>query len=428
MNSFDYFSGKSIPETKQQELEFLNSIGCSKNTGKAAENEIEKILIRKQIKYYRNTRIKLDNGKYLIPDFETDDYFIEVKSKGYFSTGTASEKIDCIPRKYSKLKKKYLVILCAAEIRDNNEILNQTTEYAESFIKTAERFGLIGFITLRQFGSDCQPFIKYVGGKSKLLNEITACYDTALINEYIEPFLGGGSVFINLLNSLNFRKLDRIVCNDINKHLIDCYLDIKNNVTELIQEIEKTKATDAESYYKLRDEFNELTQTVRKSALFIVLNKTCFRGLYRENKSGKFNVPYGNYYDTYTINTENLIGLCFLFNFYGVEFSSLDYSEILCQTRSNALVFCDPPYVKLKNNTFTKYTKNDFGIDENLKLAGILNDLNCNVISCNHYNETLDNEYSKTFNKKYVTVTRQINSKSPGTKEIEVIYWKAAVF
>lgn len=142
-----------------------------------------------------------------------------------------------------------------------------------------------------------EPFVKWAGGKRQLISTLETFYpmDTFTINKYIEPFIGGGSVLFNILNSYC---ISDISINDINSHLIDTYKVIKNNVKELIKELENIKniyiplntLERNKFYYEMRDKFNELKfkdnitkeEILTKSTLFIFLNKTCFNGLYIE--------------------------------------------------------------------------------------------------------------------------------------------------
>lgn len=149
-----------------------------------------------------------------------------------------------------------------------------------------------------------KPFIKWVGGKSQLLEEIREKYPSK-IEKYCEPFVGGGAVLFDILSKFQPKK---VLINDINKELINTYSQIKNNCEEMIsqlldlQNIYKTHSLEEnkEFFYEKRNRYNELkvngneAENLEKAALFIFLNKTCFNGLYRVNSKGLFNVPFNN--------------------------------------------------------------------------------------------------------------------------------------
>jgi DNA adenine methylase len=141
-----------------------------------------------------------------------------------------------------------------------------------------------------------KPILKWVGGKQSLLDEITP-YFPKECDSYHEIFLGGGSVLIDVLSSKKMKINKNIYAYDLNKDLINFYNDLKNNPVELFNDLKilyENKNTE-EFYYSVRDMYNEMTGTsTKKSAMFLYLNKTCFRGLHRIGPKG-FNVPYGNY-------------------------------------------------------------------------------------------------------------------------------------
>lgn len=149
-----------------------------------------------------------------------------------------------------------------------------------------------------------KPFIKWVGGKSQLLDEIREKYPSK-IEKYCEPFVGGGAVLFDILSKFKPKK---ILINDINKELINTYTQIKINCEGMIfklselQNVYKNHSLEEnkEFFYKNRNRYNELKvngdeqENLEKAVLFIFLNKTCFNGLYRVNSKGLFNVPFNN--------------------------------------------------------------------------------------------------------------------------------------
>lgn len=165
------------------------------------------------------------------------------------------------------------------------------------------------------------PFVKCAGGKGQLLDVLKANLPDGMgttITKYAEPFVGGGALLFALLNEYSF---DEVYINDNNKELINVFATIKDNCEKLLDELqtlqeqyEKLDMNEQQVfYYTQRDKFNELQlnaeTSVVKAALFIFLNKTCFNGLYRVNKSGKFNVPAGKYKNPLICDKENLMNI-----------------------------------------------------------------------------------------------------------------------
>lgn len=162
-----------------------------------------------------------------------------------------------------------------------------------------------------------KPFLKWAGGKGQLLNTFDEMLPDELIDgkikTYIEPFVGGGAMLFHILQNY---KIEKAYIKDINKELINCYRCIKADVNETIKilkdlETEYLTSNDrTEYFYQVRDRYNEIHLNGRydfeKCADFIFLNKTCFNGLYRVNKNGKFNVPHGKYKNPLICDEENL--------------------------------------------------------------------------------------------------------------------------
>jgi DNA adenine methylase len=199
-------------------------------------------------------------------------------------------------------------------------------------------------------------FLKWVGSKRKQVNEIIIHLPNK--NRYLEPMLGGGSVMLALL--ANGYEGDVIV-NDINPALIRTWLEIKHNVDDLIKELKKEleMPIDEHRYYELRSEYNKLGLGLRKSALFIILNKTCYKGLFRVNKKGEFNVPYGNYKKPKIYNEQQLRDISQLIN--KVAFYTLDYKLFLqVYANQDSAIYIDPPY----EGTYNQYSINRFDDDE----------------------------------------------------------------
>jgi len=224
-----------------------------------------------------------------------------------------------------------------------------------------------------------KPFVKWVGGKTQLISSIEQAIPTRLYNvselTYIEPFVGGGAVLFWVLNNLT--NIKKAVINDINPDLITCYKTIRNNATDLIIElklIEKEyKALQLEDsrkefYLMQRDRFNTKNlDNIDNSALFIFLNRTCFNGLYRVNKKGLFNVPFGKYTNP-TICDENTI-FADSELLQKVEILTGDFEQTINYATENSFFYFDPPYKPLnQTSSFTSYTKEEFNDNEQMRL------------------------------------------------------------
>lgn len=285
-----------------------------------------------------------------------------------------------------------------------------------------------------------KPFVKWAGGKGSLLNQIEKFYPPELkdgqIDCYIEPFVGGGAVLIDILQNYNVRKAYAF---DINLDLINSYNVIKNNVNELIESlkiIEKEylnldEKERKEYFYNIRKQYNACKlekneESVDKAVQFIFLNRTCFNGLYRVNKSGDFNVPMGNYKNPTICDETNLKALSKLIQ--NVNFVCGDYKTSQKYVKENTFVYFDPPYRPLNvTSGFTAYTKEDFNDDDQMELAKYYKELhtsnvklmlsNSNPKNTNKEDNFFEDIYSE-FNINEIYAKRMINADSKGRGEI----------
>lgn len=279
-----------------------------------------------------------------------------------------------------------------------------------------------------------RPFVKWAGGKNKLIPQMEQYYPKELkenkIDVYIEPFVGGGAILIDILKKYNIKKAYAF---DINKNLINCYNIIKDKVESLVLELKKLeeeylKLDDEnrkEYYYDIRKKYNSINienenEALEKTTYFIFLNKTCFNGLYRENRRGQFNVPIGKYKNPTICDEENLIELSKLIK--NVTFINGDYRESYKYIEENTFIYFDPPYRPInKTSSFTSYSKEDFN-DENQKKLGEyfrkINDNNSNVkLMLSNSNPKNNNEKDDFFEQIYngfkineIKANRMINS------------------
>ena len=216
------------------------------------------------------------------------------------------------------------------------------------------------------------PFLKWVGGKRQLLDEITE-RRPARFNRYFEPFIGGGAVFFHL-------QPQQATINDANSELINVYHVIKNNPDELIADLEQHK-NESDYYYLLRSldrtpSFADLSPVKRASRL-IYLNKTCYNGLYRVNSAGEFNTPFGRYKHPNIVNAPIIRAVSNYLNSANVEILNTDYETALATAGRNDFVYLDPPYHPVSQTAnFTGYVQGGWNEDDQIRLRDTCHNLN----------------------------------------------------
>ena len=294
-----------------------------------------------------------------------------------------------------------------------------------------------------------KPFLKWVGGKTQIIDKIINKFPKK-INNYIEPFLGGGSVLLALLYKINKKEIiltGKIKVYDLNEGLIALYNNIKNNkenlykiITEQINiydslkgdkinrnptNLEMAKTSKESYYYYLRQKFNKIKDksSCQYSALFLILNKLCFRGVYREGPNG-FNVPFGHYKKTPSIITQSDLNI-YSQLFKNVEFKTLSFTESIKIAEKGDYLYFDPPYAPETSKSFVDYTKDGFGLENHNKLFEMIKTLHIKKIkfmmSNAKVNLVTQNFKHKDFKIVDIEAKRSIHSKDPGTKTTEVI-------
>lgn len=248
-----------------------------------------------------------------------------------------------------------------------------------------------------------RPILKWAGGKTQmldiLLNESPKKY-----NKYIEPFFGGGALFFALHPK-------KAVISDLNNELINLYKVTAWHVEELIEKLQKMP-NDKDYFLKLREIDTENLTSIELAARTIYLNKTCFNGLYRVNKQGKFNVPFGNYKNPTICDTPNLYAASERLQ--KAEIIHGDYKEVLKNhAEPGDFVFLDPPYLPVsKYSDFKRYTKEQFYEEDHKELANEvkrLHELGCYVLLTNS-NHPLVHELYSEFPISVHQTRRNINS------------------
>lgn len=263
------------------------------------------------------------------------------------------------------------------------------------------------------------PFLKWAGGKGQLLKQYESFF-ASRFNNYLEPFVGGGAVFFHLYNTGRLKGNKRVMLIDDNKELINCYMVIKENVKKLIKILSTKKyVNNKDVYYAIRKE--EPQDRFERAARTIYLNKTCFNGLYRVNRQGKFNVPFGRYESPFKCDSTNLRAVSLALK--NVEISSGDFETCLEFAKREDLVYFDPPYQPLsKTSSFTSYTKKSFSEEEQRKLCEVFKKLDkrgCKIILSNSYTPFILNLYDNVGIIKEVFAKRAISCKASGRGAIK---------
>jgi DNA adenine methylase len=296
-----------------------------------------------------------------------------------------------------------------------------------------------------------KPFIKWVGGKSQILEEILDEFPSSMEN-YHEIFLGGGSVLLGLLSLqkegiIEIKK--KTYAYDLNKPLIYVYKNIQktpkkflNSIIKIINEYNKIEGeiinrkpetkedslTSQESYYYwIRKNYNSMTDEERigilGSAYFVFLNKTCFRGVFRMGPNG-FNVPFGHYSNPSIIDKSHIKKVSELIK--DVEFIHASFEDSLKNILTGSFTFSDPPYFPMNATSFVGYTSDGFDLKLHEKLFKMLHELkkqNVNWMMSNSCTKLVLDSFNdkKKYSIKKILCRRAINSKNPESKVNEVI-------
>jgi len=288
-----------------------------------------------------------------------------------------------------------------------------------------------------------KPLIKWVGGKTQIIDTIIDNFPNK-INNYHELFLGGGSVLLALLQNKTNNKIKikgTINAYDINETLICLYKNIQDKPNDVLIEIHKiinifntltgniinrkpktiTEAlTSQESYYYwIRNEFNKLSQEQKNTSLgtayFIFLNKTCFRGVYREGPNG-FNVPFGHYKNPEIINDNHLMTISLMIK--NVNFFHSKFEDSFKNVKEKDFIYLDPPYAPENEKSFVGYTSKGFNLEQHKllfvtckKFKFLMSNANVDLVKESFANYTI----------KTILCKRSINSKNPESKTQEVL-------
>lgn len=350
---------------------------------------------------------------------------------------------------YSKKTREELIALC----KENN-IRGYSGKKKEDVIKLlVEKNDTVNIIdSSHKLSSNniTKPILKWVGGKTQILQDVLSLFPKEIVN-YHEPFLGGGSVLLGMLSYVKSGKIKisgTVYASDLNSNLISLYKNIQSYPSELIDEIKKLvgefrtitgihvnrkastieeASTSPESYYFwIRSRFNSLSIEERKtpiaSAMLVFMNKTCFRGVYREGPNG-FNVPFGNYTNPSILDEDNIRDVHQLIK--DVIFTYRTFSESLKEVQKSDFVYLDPPYAPESEKSFVSYTSDGFTLTNHDELFNICHGFTqqgIKLLMSNSDVPLVKNAFhSPAYNMQIIVCRRAINSKNPESKTNEVL-------
>jgi len=283
-----------------------------------------------------------------------------------------------------------------------------------------------------------KPFLKWAGGKTQLLNQFHNYFPKELkkgeLENYYEPFLGSGAVFLFIAQKYPIKKA---YLSDINEELVLTFNVVKNDVHSLIKELKKLKLyylslsedKREENYYSIRESYNKekpkidfnnySNSWIVRAAKMIFLNKTCFNGLFRLNRKGEFNVPFGRYKNPSIMDEANLFHVAGILE--KAEIILTDFEKIKEYVTHNFFIYFDPPYRPIsKTSNFTSYSKFEFNEDDQIRLANLYQELGVNgnklmLSNSDPKNEDPSDDFFEKqyypFNIKRVKANRMINCK-----------------
>lgn len=264
-----------------------------------------------------------------------------------------------------------------------------------------------------------KPFLRWAGGKNRIAKSLEEHLPKNFTNgsRYYEPFLGAGNLFFRLNPS-------KATLSDNNKSLIECYKAVQEHPKLIGRHLKLHLLNNCEEYYyRMRDKYNNAHSSITKAALFIYLNKTCFNGIWRVNKNGHFNVPYGYIKSPALPTEEDLLNLSIILS--KAKIIHKDYKQIVKSAKKGDFVYFDPPYPPLNGTSyFTHYTKEGFDKEDHAELASVASMLNkkgCYIMISNADIPYIRSLYGEKFNLYELEVTRLIRADGKRYKVQELV-------
>jgi DNA adenine methylase len=276
----------------------------------------------------------------------------------------------------------------------------------------------------RKAGGKAKPFVKWVGGKRKLVPVLMQMIPE--FNQYHEPFVGGGAFFFGLSEPDITQRWANL--SDQNERLIRSYRAIRDDLDGVLCRLRSmAKSHCKDLYYKVRDqEIDRAQDDADVAAWFIYLNRTGFNGLYRVNRSGRFNVPLGRYDKPNICDEGNLALVSAVLQ--GAEIRHESFESVYDRAEEGDLVYFDPPYIpRSPTSSFTSYTARGFNLPEHERLRDIARALKLrgvNVLLSNSDTPIVRQLYSSGFQMEQVFMGRAINSRGSGRGAVpELVIW-----
>lgn len=295
-----------------------------------------------------------------------------------------------------------------------------------------------------------KPFLKWVGGKTQILQDVLDSFPREMVH-YHEPFLGGGSVLLGFLERVKAGAITlkgTVYASDLNANLIHLYKNIQSHPEDLIREVkqileefaplegtevnrkattlEEAKTSKESYYFWIRTRFNALTPaekaTARGSAMLLFMNKTCFRGVYREGPRG-FNVPYGNYKNPAVLEEDHIRAVSALLR--DVVFNVAPFQVSLAAPAPGDFVYMDPPYAPETTTSFVGYTADGFDEVSHTTLFNICAGLRTKGVAWCMSNAAVQKVReafpAPDYSTQIISCRRAIHSKTPDAKTNEVL-------
>jgi DNA adenine methylase len=272
---------------------------------------------------------------------------------------------------------------------------------------------------LRRNPEHARPFLKWAGGKSQLLLDLRARLP-ASFGGYHEPFLGGGALYFDLMENGRLRGGAQL--SDVNTNLLDAWIALRDDVEGVISALQN-HPNDERHFYAVRAQEPADLSLVERAARVIFLNKTGFNGLYRENSSGRFNVPFGRYANPPICDEPNLRAVSRALQ--GTSIEVRDFRAVIDRAKAGDLVYFDPPYAPVSTtSSFTAYAKGGgFGEAEQRALRDTALELargGVHVVLSNS-DVPLIRELYRDFQVDVVLARRNINSKADRRGEVQEV-------